>query len=181
MTSVTPRASSPLHFFALPEAARVNPPLVAGYHRLRDDPGTRKSHFLEGRYENIYPDMARLPEARPVLDAARACAAHILARSGDALAVGCWFNEMGPGQVTLSHRHDIHDELLSGVYYLLAPEDCGDLVVEDAHCRTVVPPREGLFVFFPPTTLHQVTRNHSGRVRLSLAMNFGPAGAREGA
>ncbi len=176
MSEASLETSEPLHFCRLAEADRVNPPLAAGYRRLRDDPGTRKSHFLEGRYENIYVDMARLPEARPVLAAARGCAARILGRPGEDLALGCWFNEMGPGQVTLSHRHDIHDELLSGVYYLEAPEGSGDLVVMDDHARTVVAPRPGLFVFFAPTALHQVTRNDSDGVRLSLAMNFGPPG-----
>jgi hypothetical protein len=179
MEALSLETSTPLHFCALPGEASVNAALAAAFRRLRDDPGTRKSHLLEGRYENIYVDMARLPEAGPVLAAARSCAATLLGRPPETLALGCWFNEMGPGQVTLSHRHDIHDELLSGVYYLEVPDASGDLVVIDEHSRTVVTPRPGLFVFFAPTALHEVTRNESAGVRLSLAMNFGPAAGPE--
>jgi hypothetical protein len=36
-------------------------------------------------------------------------------------------------------------------------------------------PTAGTFLFFPPDLPHWVEANHSGRLRLSIGMNFGPA------
>lgn len=169
------RPAPALWTLRLPEAEAVNDPLAAAFLRHRDDPDTRHTHYHEGRHENIVIDLAKLPEAGPVLARAREAAAAILGRAPEALRLAAWFNAMEPGHVTLSHRHDIRGELLSAVYYVAVPEHSGDLVVLDPPLTTVVRPAPGLLVLFPPETLHEVTRHEGEGLRLSLAMNFGPA------
>ncbi len=162
-----------LHFGVLEQASTVNPAIAEGYARWAEDPSTRRSHPFGGRYENVYIGAERIPALGPVLDQARRLAAEVCGVPAEHLAVGYWFNAMGPGQRTLPHTHDDHDEVLSGVYYVEVPPESGNLVVEDGHCRTTVSPRAGMFVFFAPDLLHEVTENRSGAPRLSIGMNFG--------
>lgn len=165
-----------LYFAHLEEAATLNPAIAEGYARWADDPSTRRSHPFGGRYENVYIGVDRIPALGPVLEQARRLAAAVCALPMEQLAVGYWFNAMGPGQRTLPHTHDDHDEVLSGVYYVEAPADSGELIVADGQCRTAVSPRSGMFVFFAPDLLHEVTENRSGARRLSIGMNFGIRG-----
>lgn len=160
----------------LPDAAAVNARILAGFGELRDAPELERSHYFAGRYENIYVPEARLPALRPVLDAARRAAADYLGQPDLPLNVGFWLNEMGPGQVTLPHRHDEDDELVSGVYYVRVPDNGGDLVLTRGAVTTRVTPAEGRFVFFPPDVLHEVEANRSDETRLSIGMNFGVRG-----
>jgi 2OG-Fe(II) oxygenase superfamily len=160
----------------LPDAADINPAIVNGFEALREDTGLERSHWFGGRYENIYVPEARLPALKPVLAAARRGAADYLGRPDLDLAVGFWLNAMGPGQVTLAHRHDEDDELVSGVYYVQVPENSGELVLTQGAVTTRVTPVAGQFVFFPPNILHEVTVNRSDETRLSIGMNFGIRG-----
>ena len=89
------------------------------------------------------------------------------------LSVGFWFNEMPPGYRTLPHTHDDYDELLSGVYYVTVPPRSGNLVIEGGGKPLVVEPEAGKMVFFPPDRPHEVERNESAQIRLSIGMNFG--------
>ena len=81
---------------------------------------------------------------------------------------------MAPGDVTTAHTHDDDDELLSGVYYVRVPENSGKLVIHEAGRREEIEPEQGMFIFFSPQTLHEVTRNDSDEIRVSVAFNFGP-------
>jgi len=90
------------------------------------------------------------------------------------LRCGFWFNAQRPGQFTSEHTHEELDELLSGVYYLSAPERSGDLILRDGPLSIHVTPAAGLFLFFPPNLSHRVETNRSDALRLSLAFNFGP-------
>ncbi len=154
-------------------AADINRAILAEYAAVRDDPALQRSHFFAGRYENVYVPETRMPALQPVLAAARRGAAEYLQQTGLALSVGFWLNEMGPGHVTLPHRHDEDGELVSGVYYVQVPEDSGELVLTHGAIRTRVTPVAGQFVFFPPNVLHEVTENRSTQIRLSIGMNFG--------
>jgi len=161
------------HLLELPDAKRINRELWQQYRAVRDLPELQRSHYFEGRYENIYVPETLLPALAPVLQAARQGAQQFLGYRVEGLACGFWVNEMGPGHVTLPHRHDEDDELVSGVYYVRVPDDSGELVLgEGAGSRRIVP-REGRFVFFPPGVVHEVTRNNSNAIRLSIGMNFG--------
>ncbi len=146
--------------------------IVEGFHRWRDAPDTRKTHLFGGRYENIYIAREHIPALGPVLDTAVAAAAAI---SGvrEPLRVGFWFNAMAPGQGTTLHTHDDDDEVLSGVFYVTAPEESGDLLLGAVGAQKAVAPIESAFVFFSPTLPHAVGENRSGGLRLSIGMNFG--------
>ena len=89
------------------------------------------------------------------------------------LRAGCWFTTIAPGDVTLPHCHDEEDELLSAAYYVDVPARSGDLLIQDGQRHVTVTPRAGMFVFFLPGVMHEVTENRSGQMRLSLGINFG--------
>jgi quercetin dioxygenase-like cupin family protein len=80
---------------------------------------------------------------------------------------------MQQGHVTQPHRHDVDGELISAVYYIRVPSDSGDLILTGDSRQKTILPREGMFVFFQPDVLHEVTENKSGATRLSIGMNFG--------
>lgn len=134
---------------------------------------TKRSHYFSGRYENIYINRERIPALQPVLEVARSGATEFLSQPGASLSVGFWFNEMQPGHVTLPHRHDEDDELVSAVYYVRVPPESGDLILTENNAKRVITPRQGMFVYFRPDVLHEVTENKSGATRLSIGMNFG--------
>ena len=155
----------------------LNASLSACVARLGNQDILRRSHYLGGRYENLYVMPEALPGIATVLDSARLAASLFLARATDALRVGWWLNVMRPGEMTYAHTHDDADELLSGVYYIDVPPDSGRLVMHRGELREEIEPRAGTFVLFAPDVLHEVTRNDSDRARISVGFNFGPAEA----
>ncbi len=157
----------------LSDAQGINDAVWSQYLQLRDAPDLQRSHYFAGRYENIYVGEDRIPALKPVLQLARRGAAGFLQREDISLSVGFWINDMGPGQVTLPHRHDEDDELVSAVYYIRVPESSGDLMLNWEGASTRITPRQGMFVFFAPDVMHEVTENKSGDTRLSIGMNFG--------
>lgn len=167
--------NTPIHVGFLPEATTINQQIMDAYQTLGEQDLLRRSHFFNGRYENLYLDRALIPAIGRVMAQAEAFAQNIL-NIGHELRSGFWMNDMGPGHVTTEHDHDEDDELLSGVYYVQVPENSGDLVILDKRIqtRTLVTPQAGMFVFFAPSALHSVTANLSEERRLSIGMNFGP-------
>jgi hypothetical protein len=159
----------------LADAQATNEAIWVQYLKVRDDPGLRRSHYFEGRYENIYVSEEQMPALKSVLQAARHGAQRFLQQAGMDLSVGFWMNEMRPGHVTLPHTHDEDDELASAVYYVKVPEGAGDLLLTQGVASLRISPRPGLFVFFAPDVRHEVTANRSDKTRLSIGMNFGPS------
>ena len=141
---------------------------------MREDDFERRTHFVGGRFENLYLERTRIPALAPVLDQALACAAIILGRSPERLRCGFWLNLTGPGQGTSEHTHDESDELLSGVYYVDIPPDSGDLILYDGPSTIRIEPHPGSFIFFPPDLPHAVEINRSALPRLSIGINIGP-------
>lgn len=166
-----------IHVGFIPEAIAINQQIMDAYQKLDERDLLRRSHFFNGRYENLYLERALIPAIRRVMAQAEVFAQNIL-NSKHALRSGFWMNDMGPGHVTTEHDHDEDDELLSGVYYVQVPENSGDLVILDKRiqARTLVTPQAGMFVFFAPSALHSVSANLSEERRLSIGMNFGPIG-----
>ena len=154
-------------------ATALNPALLEGFEQFADDPAIRKSHLFNGRYENIYLTSAHVPELSALLDEAREHAGRILGLSD--LRAGCWFNHMPPGAVTTAHCHDDDDELLSAAYYVSVPENSGTLIVHCEREPISIKPEPGMFAFFCPRLMHEVTQNRSAHERLSIGINFGPA------
>jgi len=162
-----------IYVMELADVQGINDAVCSQYQHVRDDPGLRRTHHFEGRYENIYVGEDRIPALKPVLKAARQAAAHFLQQAEINLSAGFWINDMGPGHVTVPHSHDEDDELVSAVYYVKVPENSGDLVLTRGVAVTRITARPGMFVFFAPDVMHEVTENKSGEMRLSIGMNFG--------
>jgi len=158
----------------------VNTELESGFlqNYQRDD--VKKTHQFEGRYENIYLTQAHIPALQAVIHEATRQAEKLTGKTG--LRAGYWFNYMPPGAVTVNHRHDDDDEVLSGVYYITVPTHSGNLILHnkihhgDSGCEPddiEIIPQAGTFVFFKPDIAHEVTQNLSNKNRLSIGMNFG--------
>ncbi len=61
------------------------------------------------------------------------------------------------------------------MYYIRVPENSGDLVLHDENRKVCVQPEEGKLVLFSPDVLHEVTAHLGSGLRLSVAINVGPA------
>ncbi len=149
----------------------LNEALLEGFLRHQHDAGVKRSHLFNGRYENIYLTCAHIPLLRDMLDEACEHASKILHTDG--LQAGCWFNHMPPGAVTTVHSHDDDDELLSAVYYVAVPENSGNLIIHQDCEQYIITPKQGLFVYFAPDVVHEVSENISNHERLSIGINFG--------
>ncbi|MDH5426450.1 MAG: 2OG-Fe(II) oxygenase [Gammaproteobacteria bacterium] len=161
------------YFAYLSGAEEVNPKIISGFRQYIDDAQTNKTHFFEGRYENIYIEREKIPELSQIIDQAIKYVAEILAIPAQQLQCGFWFNSMNSGDVTLPHTHDDDDELMSGVYYVEVPENSGQLLLGAGDKLEKVDPEAGKMVFFKPDLRHQVSENKSAFHRLSIGMNFG--------
>ncbi|MBB1126276.1 hypothetical protein HUK38_08530 [Thiospirillum jenense] len=172
---LAPRQIKPIYVTHYPRADQLNLPLIQAFNQLTAADFTRRSHFINGRYENLYLELNTLPGLEQVLQFVRDCAANILANDNRPLRQGFWLNAMAPGDHTSLHSHDENDELLSAVYYVTVPEKSGDIVFIDSPFNIRITPTAGMVLLFPPDLLHQVECNHSGTKRLSIAFNFGLA------
>jgi hypothetical protein len=178
-------SSSPIIACRHPDAEVLNPALMAAFDQLGEDDFERRSHFIGGRFENLYLKPERLPgveqvlqfvleQARNLLRTRRAAWLDPNTDSEQALRIGFWLNAMQPGQATSRHHHEEHDELYSGVYYVSAPDQAGDILFHDPPFETRVSPQAGMILLFPPTLEHSVESNRSSAQRLSIAFNIGP-------
>jgi len=101
----------------------------------------------------------------------------------------CWANINGKFASNSIHNHP--NSILSGVYYLKTPEDCGGIYFSDPRpaARMLNPPvtefnlwtlpkvsykpHEGTMILFPSWLLHGVDTNMSEESRISLSFNIG--------
>jgi hypothetical protein len=169
------QCSSPIEALWHPQAERLNGPLADAFAALEAHDFERRTHFIGGRFENLYLPSDRLPGLAELLAFALERAGDLLGISTDQLRLGFWLNAMAPGQGTSRHCHDENDELLSGVYYVTAPRESGAILFHDGPFETRVVPRAGLMLLFPPELPHSVGTNLSQALRLSIAFNIGPS------
>ncbi|MBI5460878.1 MAG: 2OG-Fe(II) oxygenase [Gammaproteobacteria bacterium] len=153
----------------------LNAGLYARFMELTGTDRVRQTHYFAGRFENSYIGETDIPDIASILDRVKQQAGRHLGLAVEALKAGFWFNAMGPGQRTLPHHHDENDELLSAVYYIRVPENSGDLILHTAGNHISIRPQEGKLVLFAPAMVHEVTTNLSSELRLSVAINIGPA------
>ena len=156
----------------------INTEIETGFLEQYQRDDIRKTHLFEGRYENIYLDENHIPQLKAVIEEATERAAQVLQEDGidvSKLRAGYWFNYMPPGATTTLHTHDDDDELLSCVYYVIVPENSGNLIIYDGEKKIEIDSQTGDFVFFKPDVRHEVSRNNSTEHRLSIGMNFGTA------
>lgn len=159
------------HIVFSSKAEPLNQALLRGFLKYQHDSNIKRSHLFNGRYENIYLTPEQIPQIRDLLDEACAHASHILGIND--LQAGCWFNYMPPDALTTIHSHDDDDELLSAVYYVSMPANSGNLIIHDGNNRHIITPQQGMFVFFAPDVVHEVSKNMSNQDRLSIGINFG--------
>ena len=112
------RTAAAVHSGFRANAERINERILTAFAALTEADFSRRTHFIGGRFENLYLDRDRIPELETILDQAESRAREILDWGAAPLRCGFWFNAQGPGQVTSEHTHEELDELLSGVYYL---------------------------------------------------------------
>jgi len=161
--------------FRTDNSEALNAALRSGFYQHEQSPDIKRSHLFDGRYENIYLDESHIPELKALRQEAVFFATQLI--DTDNLQAGLWFNHMPPGSVTLPHRHDDDDELLSAVYYISVPQNSGDLLIHNNDEIITIVPEESLFVFFKPDVVHEVSQNKSAENRLSIGINFGLAKA----
>jgi uncharacterized protein (TIGR02466 family) len=101
----------------------------------------------------------------------------------------CWANVSNKFASNSVHNHP--NSILSGVYYLKTPENCGSIFFSDPRpaSRMLNPPvldfniwtlpkvsykpYEGMMLLFPSWLLHGVEPNMSDETRISLSFNIG--------
>ena len=157
----------------LPAEPRYFEEIIKGFSRLEDAADTKKTHFFDGRYENIYPSREAFAEIEPLLEVIFDCAQQILEKE-QPLEISFWFNQMQPGHSTTLHTHDDGYELISGVYYLEVPEESGGILLHLPEEVLNISPQAGVMLMFPPDLAHEVEQNRSTQSRLSMAFNIGP-------
>ena len=90
-----------------------------------------------------------------------------------------WFNINGTDAVNILHTHP--HSIYSGVMWIKAPENCGNLVMVDPSAHNmfgIVPteyefqPVEGDIIIFPSHVPHYVKPNNSDEDRISVSFNF---------
>jgi len=163
--------SKSIYYFNTPDFEVLNKNILEKFNIYKDHKNTNKSHFFEGRYENIYISSSVIDEIQVILSYAKQCVQKIT--SADSTKSGLWFNSMEPGHITLPHTHDDADELYSAVYYVKVPDNSGDLIITENSKDVIIKPKEGMLVLFPPDLQHHVTTNNSCDSRLSLGINIG--------
>jgi len=138
------------------------------------------SHRINDRWENTYLPIEKIPAAKEVIGFARDAAVRIYKQPLLALyePVGSspnppfWFNLAGPGAITGVHDHS-KEAFVSGVFYLKAPSNCGNLFFRaDGEEDFVLEPVQGKIALFRSDLKHGVAENLSGEVRISLAFNI---------
>lgn len=158
----------------MPGEGDVDQDLARSFERLSTADFSGRTHFIGGRFENIYLDTQRLPGLSHILERLKFEAAQLLERPAETLRTGFWLNAMEPGQTTSRHCHDENDELLSCVYYIQVPQNSGDILFHENPFETRIRPKTGMALFFPPGLEHSVEIHRGQGLRLSLACNIGP-------
>ena len=101
-----------------------------------------------------------------------------------------WANVNPPGGMNRAHQHPNY--LWSGVYYIKATENSGDLKIDDPrNCASMIRPKQkqgklparlyrethykpvtGRCIMFPSWLMHCVDPNESNDIRISVSFNF---------
>ena len=100
-----------------------------------------------------------------------------------------WVNVNESGHYNKRHTHLDTRIFLSGVYYVKAPKNCGNIRFYDprgamlqdmtdhkyfygGHTYNYIIPEENTLMFFPSWLEHDVEENNSGDTRISIAFNI---------
>ena len=159
-----------------PRADAIIGPLAAAFAELQEAAFERRSHFIDGRFENLYLARNRLPGLEELLGFATTAGAHLLDTDAGRRRCGFWLNAIPPGSSTSRHTHEENDEPISGIYDVAAPEHSRDIGFQEGPFNIRVSPRAGRMLLFPPSLVHWVEPHRGCGLRLSIAFNLGPLG-----
>ena len=138
-------------------------------------------------------NMANLPEYKKLVSMLYACQKTIYEQEhleSEPFLGNMWANINPPGGMNRAHQHPNY--LLSGVYYIKAPKNCGCLKIDDPRSSAAMirpkqkkgklPPRlfrethyepiAGRCIMFPAWLMHCVDPNESNDIRISVSFNF---------
>lgn len=194
--SVTPLFFTPLVRFALPEAASLNPALLAEIAALRAaDPGVRRSnragwHSRDDLFDRREPALAHL--AARLREAALAATRQLAPAPLEGMALQCegWVNVNPPGGFNTPHDHP--GWMWSGTYYVAVPDalaadptaGCIEFLDSRTNLRVLphldaaflegkhtVRPQPGQLLLFPSYLRHWVHPGAGPGERVSVAFN----------
>ena len=164
--------------FRLPECEDLNLSLLATLQKERSN--FTHSHRINGRWENTYLPIDKVPAARAVILSARDLAVKAFGIRlwaffeplGNFHNPPFWFNLAEPGEITGVHDH-AREAAVSGVYYVATASCCGSLFfrAEDEE-DFILEPADGTIVLFPSNLRHGVKENSSESIRISFAFNL---------
>ena len=137
------------------------------------------SHKINGRWENTYLPIQKVPAAKQILNLATRAASRVFGKSlvcvqgvEHLIKDSFWFNVMEKGQSTGWHNHKAKAQA-SGVCYLQIPNNSGEFQYRDNEGIVYQHiPQSGTILLFPSNLNHSVKNSHSDDVRLSLAFNL---------
>ena len=138
-------------------------------------------------------NMAELPEYQKLVRMLYACQKTIYDQEhldSEPVLGNMWANINPPGGMNRAHQHP--NSLWSGVYYIKAPKNSGDLKIDDPRSsaamvrpnqkkgpvparlfrETHYEPIAGRCIMFPSWLMHCVDPNESNDIRISVSFNF---------
>jgi len=142
------------------------------------------THFINNRWENIYLNPKYIPSILPLLSKIHSIAIktfHTKLAPHQTLVIPhellgyekneFWFNVALLGESTGVHNHN-GKALISGVYYLQVPENCGNIVFLKGNKEKLeISPKSGKLLLFPSELDHCVQNNMGNDKRISVAFN----------
>jgi uncharacterized protein (TIGR02466 family) len=168
--------------------AALNDRLVKELHALRD---ADKEHDPRNGAWQSGTNLHQMEAFRPLTQAFATATAGVLdflkSRYERFDVTSCWANINYRGESARVHTHP--NNFLSGVYYVRAPKNCGDIVFQDPRRQAVVlipsvsewtpynastqsiTPQEGRLLLFHSWFQHMVEANRSEEERISIAFN----------
>jgi uncharacterized protein (TIGR02466 family) len=181
---------TPLFVFNLKEHGALNQSLLEIIMRCKgSDPGRVASNVLGWHSQGNLFDLEEVKSFRALVDEAIAQVATAMGYGNVRIrAANCWANVNS--KYASNKIHDHANCLLSGVYYVKTPKDCGNLMFYDPrHARTFYKPlvsnfteytadavahaaEEGLLLIFPSWLQHGVEPNLSDDERISISFNY---------
>jgi uncharacterized protein (TIGR02466 family) len=171
------------------DCAVLNADLVRAVQEIRagDEGHLRDDGGGWGSPSDLLEREAFAPFAECVVEAAASALEYMRFKFEHFYISECWANWNDDGDIHPRHSHP--NCFLSGVYYVKAPEGCGDIVFHDPRPqaavlypqltentnqnsdRHYVTPFEGMMILFPSWLEHSVTKNTAGADRLSISFN----------
>ena len=184
---------TPVYFKDLPNAKELNKYLFKEIKKWRkaDPEGEKKTNSGFGWHSKT--DMDKRKEYQPLIQELFKMAEECNKDYGIQPKLGLgnmWANINPPGGMNRSHIHPNY--LWSCVYYVKAPENAGQLKVEDPRSVALMvrprmkegkppqrlwreasyDPRPGRLIMFPSWLNHCVDPNNSNDIRISVSFNF---------